>query len=108
MVYHAARLPRCDYPYEREPGYFLLAIGLANFGVIMGCGMGLVFSLDSILELTQAQLIFFTLVPTLALSVLSMRHAKAFFLAVDHFLDPYDEDDDGRPPTADRRKNGPI
>ena len=56
----------------------------------MVLGMGLVFSLDSLFELSTVQLIFFTLVPALVVSILSVRHAKAFFLAFDHFLDPYD------------------
>ena len=99
--------PRCGYPYEREPSYFLLAVGLSNFGVIMVLGMGLVFSLDFLFELSTAQLIFFTLVPTLVISILSVRHAKAFFLAFDHFLDPDDnEDDDHRPPAADESSFG--
>jgi len=80
--------PRCGYAYEREPGYFMLAIGLVNFGVVMIVGIGLVFLLDSLFELSTAQLIFFTLVPTWLISILSVRHAKAFFLAIDHFLDP--------------------
>lgn len=86
--------PRCGYPYEREPGYFLLAVGVSNFGVIMVLGMGMVFSLDALIELSTAQLIFFTLVPTLLISILSIRHAKAFFLAFDHFLDPFGDDCD--------------
>ena len=66
----------------------MLAIGLVNFGVVMIVGIGLVFLLDSLFELSTAQLIFFTLVPTWLISILSVRHAKAFFLAIDHFLDP--------------------
>jgi uncharacterized protein (DUF983 family) len=81
--------PRCGYAYEREPGYFMLAIGLVNFGVVIGVGLGLVLLLDSLFELSTAQLIFFTLVPTWLVSILSVRHAKAFFLAFDHFVDPH-------------------
>lgn len=66
----------------------MLAIGLVSFGVVIVVGMGLVLLLDSLFELSTAQLIFFTLVPTWAVSILSVRHAKAFFLAIDHFLDP--------------------
>jgi hypothetical protein len=97
--------PRCGYPYEREPGYFVLAVGLVNFGVITFCGTGWVLTLGSLFDISTAQLIFFTLVPTLTISILSMRHAKAFFLAFDHFIDPYDEDNDRRPPRAD---GGPL
>jgi hypothetical protein len=80
--------PRCGFAYEREPGYFLLPIGLVNFGVVIGCGMSFMFSLDSLFELSTAQLIFFTLVPTWLISILCIRHTKAFFLAIDHFIDP--------------------
>jgi hypothetical protein len=81
--------PRCGFAYEREPGYFILPIGLVSFGVIMFCGIGLTLSLDSLFELSTAQLIFFTLVPTWGISILCVRHAKAFFLAFDHFIDPW-------------------
>jgi uncharacterized protein (DUF983 family) len=87
--------PRCGYPYEREPGYFMLAIALANFAVIIFCGIGWMLALDSFFTLSQAQRLFFTLVPTLVITFLLIRHAEAFFLAFDHFIDPYDN----RPPT---------
>jgi hypothetical protein len=81
--------PRCCYAYEREPGYFMLAIGLVNFGVIIIFGIGFLFLLDAYFKFSTAQLIFFTLVPTWLISILSVRHTKAFFLALDHFLDPH-------------------
>src|SRR4051812_50019660 len=31
--------PHCDYAYEREPGYFLLAIWGLNYGLIAGWGV---------------------------------------------------------------------
>src|SRR5262245_42037324 len=80
--------PRCGFAYEREPGYFLLPIGLVNFGVVMICGTSFALALDSFFEPSTASLIFLTLVLTWGISILCVRHAKAFFLALDHFVDP--------------------
>src|SRR6185436_3352057 len=33
--------PRCGYAYEREPGYFLLAIWGSQYGVVAGFGITL-------------------------------------------------------------------
>ena len=33
--------PRCNYVYEREPGYFLFALWLINFGMVTFFGLGL-------------------------------------------------------------------
>lgn len=81
--------PRCGYAYEREPGYFLLALWIVNFSIVAIFGVGLMLSLDYFFELTTAQLLFVTLVPIWILGILSVRHTKAFFLALDHLLNPH-------------------
>ena len=81
--------PRCDYVYEREPGYFLFALWLVNFGLVTFLGLGLLLLLDRFFALSTAQLIFFTLVPLWVLGILTVRHVKAFFLALDHLAHPH-------------------
>jgi hypothetical protein len=84
--------PRCGYAYDREPGYFLFAIWMVNFGLVAIIGLGLLFLFDHLFDLSKAQLIFFTLVPLWVLGILSVRHTKAFFLALDHLLSPHVEE----------------
>jgi uncharacterized protein (DUF983 family) len=89
--------PRCDYAYEREPGYFLFALWLINFGLVTFFGVGLLLLLDFFFELSTAQLIFFVLVPLWLLGILTVRHVKAFFLAFDHLVHPQLEETDEPP-----------
>lgn len=99
--------PRCGYPYEREPGYFLLAIFGFNFGfaVFLGMGsfIGLVLLGQDVVNMPWWQLVLWTILPIPIVNVLIARHAKALFVALDHFVDPHvrendhwdDDDDDG-------------
>lgn len=85
--------PRCDYVYDREPGYFLLALWTINFSLVAVVGIGLLFLLDTLFPgISIAQLIFFTLVPLWILGILSARHTKAFFMALDHWMNPINYD----------------
>jgi uncharacterized protein (DUF983 family) len=84
--------PRCGYAYDREPGYFLFALWMINFGIVAIFGLGLLLLLDYLFDLSTAQLIFFTLVPLWLLGILSTRHTKAFFLALDHLVSPHLKD----------------
>ena len=80
--------PRCGYAYEREPGYFLLAIWGSQYGVVAGFGITLGLILESI-GLPLASVLWLTCVPTAVLGLAFVRHAKAFYLAIDHFFDPH-------------------
>jgi uncharacterized protein (DUF983 family) len=86
--------PRCGYAYDREPGYFLFALWMINFGIVAIVGLGLLFLLDYLFDLSTPQLILFTLIPLWMLGILSVRHTKAFFLAFDHLLSPHHKDAD--------------
>lgn len=81
---------RCHYRYEREPGYFLLATWALNYLFVGGLALlawfflatwGGGFSLTAMLLLILA--------PMPLVSLLVARHAKAFWLAFDHFVDPH-------------------
>ena len=98
--------PRCGYPYEREPGYFLLAIFGFNFGFAVFLGMASFIALalfDDVVRMPWWQLMALTGLPIPIVNVLIARHAKALFIALDHFVDPHvrendhwdDDDDDG-------------
>jgi len=82
--------PRCGYAYEREQGYFLLAVWVVNYGVVgtLGLAAGL-FIMDRYHPplLSPIWLAFLLIIPLLNLLV--ARHAKAIFLAIDHYCDPH-------------------
>lgn len=81
--------PKCGYAYEREPGYFLLAIWGVNYGVIGLGGMSAYFILRTLTDLRPMALFLLCVLPAPFLSVLFARHAKSMFLAMDHFCDPH-------------------
>ncbi|MEM7348899.1 MAG: DUF983 domain-containing protein [Chloroflexota bacterium] len=83
--------PRCGYRYDREPGYFLFALWLINFTIASLIGVGLLLLLESYFDLSTPQLIIILLTPIWALGILSARHTKAIFLALDHLIHPHDE-----------------
>ena len=81
--------PQCGYAYEREQGYFLLAIWGVNYGLIAGGGM-----LIGMLLLSYTHVRMWVILVWLAClmpvaSFLFARHAKALYLAMDHYFDPH-------------------
>jgi hypothetical protein len=91
--------PRCGYPYEREPGYFLMSVWAIGYGISALVGIIIYVYLQtwhSDLSLTVTLLAVG--VPLPIINVLFARHAKAYFLAIDHLCDPHlpgSDDDDG-------------
>ena len=81
--------PQCGYAYEREDGYFLIAIWAVNYGLVGALGMtaGLLMQAYTTLSLWRIVAILALTMPLA--SVLFARHAKAIYLAVDHYLDPH-------------------
>jgi uncharacterized protein (DUF983 family) len=81
--------PRCGYAYEREQGYFLLAVWGLNYGVVAGIGMiiGLYLQHRHNPGLWSPRWLWLAWMP--AASFLLARHAKSLFLAMDHFFDPH-------------------
>jgi uncharacterized protein (DUF983 family) len=84
--------PRCGYAYEREQGYFLLAVWGVNYGVVAGLGLLVSFTLDHFFGLSTMKQIFFVIAPMPILSFLIARHAKSMFIALDHYFDPHLKD----------------
>lgn len=93
--------PRCGYAYDREPGYFLLAIWAVNYGVASILGLAIYLTLELAFDLPLVTLIIAVLAPIPVFNVLFARHAKAYFLAFDHWCDPHEReggDDQGNEP----------
>jgi uncharacterized protein (DUF983 family) len=78
--------PRCNYVYDQEPGYFMLALWSFDYGAAALFGIGLFLVLFNYFELSTWQLILLTLLPTMLFAVIFVRHAKAFYLAIDHYF----------------------
>jgi hypothetical protein len=93
--------PRCGYAFEREPGYFLMAVWTLNAGFASLLGMGVYFMLAAVAELGWEVAAPVALGTVVASNLLLVRHAKAYYIAVDHLLDPHDRgggDDRGNQP----------
>jgi uncharacterized protein (DUF983 family) len=81
--------PRCGYAYERESGYFLLAIWGLNYGLVAGTGLAVGLLLQHWFHPPLLSPIWLILLFMPVMSFLLARHAKSIFLAVDHYLDPH-------------------
>jgi uncharacterized protein (DUF983 family) len=80
--------PRCRYRYERESGYFLLATwGIGYISVVALALLGWL-AIANLTDLGLTATLLWIMVPIPFVSVLFARHAKAFWLAFDHFWDP--------------------
>ena len=81
--------PRCGYAYEREQGYFLLAVWGLNYGLVAASGLaaGLVIQHRYNPGLWSPLWLWLGFMPVM--SFLLARHAKALFLAMDHYFDPH-------------------
>ncbi len=78
--------PHCNYVYDREPGYFMAALLMFDYGLAALFGMALLLVLYFKFQLTTLPLLLWTLIPTFIFALLMVRHAKAFWLALDHYF----------------------
>ncbi len=81
--------PRCGYAYEREQGYFLLAVWGLNYGVVAGLGVLAGLYIQNKYNPGVWSAMWLWLLPMPVMSFLLARHAKALFLAMDHYFDPH-------------------
>lgn len=106
--------PRCGYPYEREPGYFLVSTWVINYGAGSLLGIAIYIILECFAHLEIHQLLLAVISPIVLFNILFARHSKALFIAVDHFCDPHEKDpgdDGGNLPVPDapiRSSGGPA
>ena len=82
--------PRCGYAYEREPGYYLFALWLISFFLVAICGLGLLLLLDYLFAPSTPVMLVGTLFPVMLIIILTVRHQKALFLALDHLVNPHE------------------
>ena len=83
------RCPVCNYPYERESGYFLLSTWAINYGLIGGLGLMVAFYAEWGWHPPLWKTILCVAVPVVLANFFFVRHSKAFFLAFDHLVDPH-------------------
>lgn len=93
--------PRCGFPYEREAGYFLFAVFVLNYGMAVSVSIAIYIVLEYYVRTSTAVLLIGSCLPAPIVALLIARHAKAIFIAVDHFFDPFvrepiGDDDSGR------------
>ena len=82
--------PHCRYFYEREPGYFLLSQWAIGYGAGALVGVLVYFYLQAFHgDWSLASTLLAAALPVPVINVLVARHAKAYFLAADHLLDPH-------------------
>ncbi len=86
--------PHCGYAYDREPGYFLMSIWALDYGFSALLGLFVYLACEIFGHLTTPQILAATIAPVLVFSVLFARHAKAYFLAIDHYCDPHIQEGD--------------
>ena len=89
--------PQCGYAYEREAGYFLLAIWGVNYGLIAGIGLIIGLLLQSYTSVRMWVIITWLAVTMPVASFLVARHAKSLYLAMDHYFDPHVKKGSGAP-----------
>jgi uncharacterized protein (DUF983 family) len=87
--------PTCGYPFDREPGYFLLSIFAINYGVASMLGLVVYLLLDFAMHLPIWLTLAITIAPIPFFNLWFARHSKALFIAFDLFCDPHQRDDDG-------------
>ena len=85
--------PRCEYCFEREPGYFLMATWGVVFFPAALLGVALMFLLPRLHPMNDAWLLCNACWPTALFAVAISRHARVLFMAVDHLFDPPGEAD---------------
>jgi uncharacterized protein (DUF983 family) len=78
----------CDYRYEPEEGYFLVATWVMNYAIVVGFGFGVAFLIEMLFAPSLLVLIACCVAPMPVLSFLLVRHSKAMFIALDHYFDP--------------------
>ena len=89
--------PRCGYAYERENGYFLIAIWSVNYTVVAGLGLASILLIDHFFSFPTWALFCIVGIPMVILAMLFARHAKAIYIAMDHWFDPHQKNPDEEP-----------
>lgn len=90
--------PRCGYAYERESGYFLIAIWGIHYFTVTGLGLAAGLVIDALVPMRLWLLVLVTAIPTVLFGFFFARYAKALYLAIDHYFDPHVKGSSQHPP----------
>ena len=69
--------PRCGYAYEREVGYFLMAIWAVGYGFGSLFGLAIYLTLETYFDVSIATVLIATLLPVFAFAILFARDRKS-------------------------------
>src|SRR5829696_5389417 len=72
--------PRCGYAYEREQGYWLIAIWAINYGIVGVLGVSIALAALEWWHFPIWKAILIVAIPMPVLSFFLARHAKALYL----------------------------
>jgi len=81
--------PQCGFPYDREAGYFLFAVWSFSYIASVMIGFAVYLTLSVFTSWAFTGKLSFTIGVMFFSGGLLLRHAKAYFIALDHFLDPH-------------------
>ena len=84
--------PNCQYQYEPEEGYFLVATWVMNYAVVVGFGFLMAFLLEVFWSPPLLVEVAVVILPMPILSLMLVRHSKSVFIAIDHFFEPVRKD----------------
>ena len=90
------RCPACGLVFEREAGYFIGAIYI-NYGLTVGLAVGGYFALEAWLAPSRGWQVAVWGAFAILFPLWSFRYSKAFWLALDHWVDPTDAGGEPRP-----------
>lgn len=80
--------PKCGHAYDREAGYFLFAVWAFSYMSCIISGFLVYLLLSNITGWGFGWRLFLTMVLMFFFGFFSIRHAKAYFIAMDRFFDP--------------------
>lgn len=84
---------RCEvdnFNFEREPGFYLLAIWAIDYVVAAAAGAIALVVMLTVFDASNVQVVSVMVASLLVAGLLAARKAKALFLAVDLLTDPLD------------------
>ena len=96
LVRMPTHCPVCGLTFEREAGYFIGAIYI-NYGLTVGLAVAGYFALEAWLAPSAGRQVAVWGAFAVLFPLWSFRYSKAFWLALDHLVDPTDAGGKPRP-----------
>ena len=84
--------PNCNYKYEPEEGYFLVATWVFNYAAVVGFAFAMAALIEWLWSPPLLIEIAVVILPMPILRLMLVRHSKAMFIALDHYFDPKKKD----------------